>query len=64
MKKGQATRKKAYRSIAELERALFPKSYAQQSLEKKAEDPVGYGSLVARELMDEIRKEMASVSEK
>jgi len=51
--------KKTYRSIAEVEKALFPRSYARQNSEQRAGDPILYGTQVAHELMEAVRKEIA-----
>jgi hypothetical protein len=50
--------KQVYRSIIEIERELFPKSYRKRLEEKKEKIPGAFGSDLAKEFLEKLKSEL------
>lgn len=50
---------KVYKSITQFEKSIFPKSYERKVLERRSREPGIFGSTLAAELLDGVRRRLA-----
>ena len=57
-KQTQKRTEKEYRSIMDFKKHFFPKAYEAARLREKQQDPEGFGTGLARELLDDVRQKL------
>ena len=57
-KQTQKRTEKEYRSIMDFKRHFFPKAYEAERLREKQQAAEGFGTGLARELLDDVRQKL------
>ena len=56
----RGNKKKVYHSILEIEKEFFPKFHEEKIKEKRRNDPKTFGSDLAKEFLESIRRQLSS----
>jgi hypothetical protein len=51
---------RTYSTVAEFEKAFFPNSHDKHLLENRSKEPASFGTGLARELLESIKKDLAT----
>ena len=60
MERKSEQEEKIYRSITEIEKEFFPKSYKERIKEGKSKKPGTFGSNLAMEFLEDVRRKLAN----